>query len=81
MDRYLYREIHEIFLYTFLIELYEWIAKLASGQGSCRLDGPIVWTPELVWRLKASKDKIMHVVSHWLDRVIRGFVTEFTVDI
>jgi hypothetical protein len=33
-----------------------------------------------VWILKASEDKIAHVVDHWLDRIIGGFVTEFTVD-
>lgn len=80
MDRYLYTEIHKIFLRTFLIELYKWIAKLEDGQGRWRLDGPIVWTAELMQILEAFEDKIAHVVDHWLDRVIGVFVTEFTVD-
>ena len=63
-----------------MIELYKWIAKLEDDKGRWRLDGPIVWTPELVWRLEASKDKIMHTVNHWLQHVIRGFVIEFAVD-
>ena len=45
-----------------------------------KFDGPIVWTPELVRWLEASEDKIAHAVDHWLDHVIGGFVTEFTVD-
>jgi len=53
---------------------------LVDGQGRWRLNGPIVWTPELVWILEASNAKIMHVVNHWLDHVIEGFVIEFTVD-
>ena len=46
----------------------------------CRLDQPIVWTPELVRRLEATKDKIAHTVDHCLDRVIGGFITEFVID-
>ena len=39
-----------------------------------------MWTPELVHRLEASEDNIMHDVDHWLDRIIGGFITEFAVD-
>ena len=59
-------EIHEIFFAFFPSELYEWIVKLADSQGRCRLNKPIVWTPELVRRLKALEYKIAHVVDHWL---------------
>jgi len=76
LDRYLYIEIHEIFFFSFPIELYEWITKLADSQGRCKIDSPIVWTPELMQKLEASEDKITHTVDHWLDRVIGGFVTE-----
>ena len=31
-------------------------------------------------RLEVSKDKITRVVDHWLDQIIGGFITEFTVD-
>ena len=63
-----------------MINLYEWITKLADGQGSWRLDGPIVWNLELVRRLEEYEDNIVRAVDHWLDRFIGGFVTEFTVD-
>ena len=45
-----------------------------------KLDGPIVWTLELVCRLEASEDHIAATVDHWLDRIIGGFITEFAVD-
>ena len=80
LDRYLYTEIHEIFFASFPSELYEQTAKLADGQGRCRLDKPIVWTPKLVHRLEASEDNIVQVVDHWLDRIIGGFNIEFVVD-
>ena len=35
---------------------------------------------ELVCRLEASEDKIMHTVHHWLDQIIGGFITVFVVD-
>jgi len=54
--------------------------KLADSQGRWKLDGTIVWTPELVQRLEASKDKIAHAINHCLDCIIRGFVTKFAVD-
>jgi len=75
LDRYLYIEIHEIYFYSFSIELYEWIAKLADGQGRWTLESPIVWTFELVRRLEAFEDKIVLVVNHWLGHVIGGLVT------
>jgi len=56
LDKYLYTEIHEIFFAYFPTELYERIAKLVDSHGRWKLDGPIVWTPELVRRLEASKD-------------------------
>jgi len=70
-------EIHEIFFASFPSELYEWITKLADSQGGCRLDKPIVWTSELVHRLEALEYKIVRVVNHWLNQIIRGFITEF----
>ena len=36
---------------------------------------------ELVCRLEASGDKIAQAMDHWLDRKIRGFITEFVVDV
>jgi len=76
----LYTKIHENFHCSFPIELYERIARLADDKGSWRLDGPIVWTPDLVRRLESSEDKIPRAIDHWLDQVIGGFVIEFAVD-
>ena len=45
-----------------------------------KLDQPIVWTPELVRRLKALEDKIVRVVDHWLNWIIVGFIIEFAID-
>jgi len=76
----MYTEIHEIFFTYFPTELYEWIAKLADSQGRFKVDGPLVWTLELVRRLEALEDQIMCTIDHWLNWVIGGFITEFAVD-
>jgi len=76
----MYIEIHGIFFCSFHTELYEWITMLADSQGRWKLDNPIVWTLELVRRLEASEDNIAYAIAHWLDRVIRGFVTKFVVN-
>lgn len=80
LDYYLYIEIHEIFFVSFPTRLYEWIVKLTDSQGRWNLDGPIVWTPELVCILEASEDNIACAVDHWLDQIIRGFIANFAVD-
>jgi len=73
-------EIHEFFFSSFPFELYKWITKLADNEGRCRLDKPIVWTPKLVRRLEALEYNMACTVDHWLNRIIGGFITEFTVD-
>ena len=65
---------------SFPTKLYKWITKLVDSQGRCKLDKPIVWTPELVRKLEASEDKIVCAVDHWLDRIIGGFITGSTID-
>ena len=64
LDYYLYTKIHEIFFASFPTELYDWITQLVDSQGRCKLNKPIVWTPELVHRLKVSEAKIMRAIDH-----------------
>ena len=71
LDRYIYTEIHEILFASFLSELYNWIARLSDSGGRYNLDQLIVWTPKLVCRLEASKDKVARPVDHWLNRINR----------
>jgi len=51
-----------------------------DSQGTWKLDGPIVWTPELVKRLEPSRNNIAWEIDHWIDRIIGGFITEFVID-
>lgn len=80
LNRYLYIEEHIIFFCSFPCELYEWLSKLEDGQGTWKLDNPIVWTSELVRCMEGSRNKIARVVVYWSNNILRGFVTEFTID-
>ena len=80
MNIYLYTKEHKIFFCSFPCELYEFLAKLADGQGTWKLDNPIVWTPELVRHLEGSKNKIIRVGDYWIDSILGGFITEFVID-
>ena len=54
----------DVFLYFIPKELYEWLTKLSNSQGMWRLEGPIVWTLELVRCLEPSERNIVWVVDH-----------------
>ena len=70
LNRYLYTNETKAFFCFFPCELHEWLSKLVDSQGMWRLDNPIVWTPELVKHLEASKDNIVWVFDHWIDRIV-----------
>ena len=52
LQRFLYTEETDAFFYFFRDELHKWLFKLDDRQGTWRLDGPKVWTPELVRHLE-----------------------------
>ena len=59
LNRYLYTDETKAFFCFFPCELHEWLSRLANIQGAWRHDDLIVWTPELVRRLEASKYNIV----------------------
>lgn len=80
LQRYLYTKEHEVFLSSFLCELYEWLAKLVDGQPTWKLDNPIVWTLELVKCMKESENKAAKAVNYWINSILGGFIIEFVID-
>ena len=45
-----------------------------------RSDRPIEWSPEVIERLKCTRNPISREVDFWLNSLLEGFVTEFVVD-
>jgi hypothetical protein len=80
MQRYVYTELHEIFFGEFLIILTEWMEILVENTGRYRSTAPRRWTPELVRQLNFVSNKTSHTVDFWLDSILGGYITEFTID-
>ena len=73
-------EISEIFFATIAIELQEWLARLVEFQKCWKDERVTQWTPELIQRLEKTNNTITRTMDHWVDSVLGGLVTEFSID-
>ena len=80
IQRYIFTDLHDIFLATFPSKWHAWLSRLVESKTSTHSDRPAEWTPELIQRLKRTNNPISRAVDFWLISVLEGFVTEFTVD-
>jgi hypothetical protein len=80
MQRYVYIEMHEIFLGEFRIILTKWLERLVENIGRYRDAVSRNWTPELVRQLNSISNKTSCAVDFWLDIILGGYIREFTVD-
>ena len=79
-NRYALTESYEIFFVTFVIELQEWLARLVEFQKYWKDEWVTLWTLELLEQLEKTNNTITRTVDHWVDSVLGGFVTEFSID-
>ena len=79
-NRYILTESYEIFFVTFAIELQEWLARLVEFQKCLKDERVTQWTPKLLEQLEQTDNTITHMVDHWVDSVLGGFVIEFAID-
>ena len=80
LQKYLYIEVHEVFFSTFPCELHEWLSKLLDSEPTWKHDDPIVWTLELVKHLEGSDYKVARAIDYWIDIILGGFITEFSIN-
>jgi hypothetical protein len=80
LEKYIFTDIHKIFFGGIHQELYEWLARLANTHFKVRSRPPMVWTLELIKKVKRVDNVISRVVDHWFDLTIGGYITEFDVD-
>lgn len=73
-------EIYEILFVTIVIELQEWFARLVEFQKCWKDERVTQWIQKWIRQLEEYDNTITHTVDHWVDSVIGGFVTEFSVD-
>jgi hypothetical protein len=57
-------------------ELYEWLARLADTQFEFISRPPVVWTLELINKVKRVENVVSRVVEHWFDSTIGGYTTK-----
>ena len=79
-NKYIFTEIYKIFFVTIAIEAQEWLTGLVEFQ-KCWKDEQITqWTPKLIQQLEKTNNTITRTVDHWVDSLLGGFVTEFSID-
>jgi hypothetical protein len=52
LEKYIFTDIHKIFFGGIHKKLYEWLARLADTQFKIRSIPPVVWTSELIKKVK-----------------------------
>ena len=80
LQRYVFSDIHEVFFTIFPTELHVWLSRLAENKIVTHSDKPTKWTLEVIQRLKKIDNSISRVVDFWLNNLLEGIITEFTVD-
>jgi hypothetical protein len=81
LERHIFTNIHEIFIGGIHQELYKWLARLADTQFEVGSRPLAVWTSTLIKKVGRFNNVISREFYHWFDSTIRGYITEFVVDI
>ena len=79
LGRYLYFYLLEYFFIEFPIILYEWLAQLTYQKMNFQRGEPTFWTPELIQQLQEVDNRASRVFEVWLDNILEGYITQFTV--
>jgi hypothetical protein len=79
MDKYVFNDLHEVFLYDFPHVLQEWILRLKHNHPTNRIR-QLEWNLVETTQLQQVNNKFMHAIDFWLDSIVAGFITKFAVD-
>jgi hypothetical protein len=79
MQRYVYRDLHEIFFGKFPIIMTKWLERLVEKTGRYRAAVSRNWTPELVRQLNYVSNPTTPSFDFWLDIILEGYIIEFDV--
>ena len=80
LDRYLHINIHEIFFAEFPIVLHEWLSRLVTRQTKFQRREAIKWSAQLIHKLTSVSDPISRAIDFWVNIILQGYITEFTVE-
>jgi hypothetical protein len=79
LDKYVFRDLHEVIFCDFPHVLQEWIKRLKYNHLTNQIR-QLEWNPEEIVQLQRVDNKFTHAVGFWLDIIVAGFITEFAVD-
>jgi hypothetical protein len=79
LDKYVFTDLHEIFLCDFPHLLQEWILRLRDNHATNQIR-QLDWTLIQIEQLQQVNNKFTHAVDFWLDSIVAGFITEFSLD-
>ena len=80
LDRYIYNGPHECFFCEFIVLLHEWLENFSKKKKNFQGLEPTSWTPELIQELQETNNKASWAVELWLDSILEGYITEFSID-
>ena len=80
VQKYIYTEVHMIFFFSFATNLQEWLLQLTEFNTHVKDDAITEWNPEFIQQLEKLDNKITRTVDHWINHLLGGFVTEFSID-
>ena len=79
LDKYVFSDLHEVFLCDFPHVLQEWILRLKYNHPTNRIR-QLEWNPIEIVQLQRVDNKFTCVLDLWLDNIVAGFITKFAVD-
>jgi hypothetical protein len=80
LENHIFTDIHNIFFGGIHQELYECLARLVDTQFEIRSRLPMVWTSELIKKVKKADNVVSRASDQWFDSTIGGYIIEFDVD-
>jgi hypothetical protein len=80
LQRYVFRELHDIFFGEFLIILTEWLEILVENTERYHTIAPSNLTHDLVRQLKSISNTTSCAFDLWLNSILGGYIKEFIVD-
>ena len=80
LDRYIHGGPHEWFFCEFPVLLHEWMEKFTTKKTKFQGGEPTSWTLELIQELQETNNKTSWAVEVWLDSILEGYTTEFSID-
>jgi len=64
-DKYIYYDMHELFIIEFLYLLYKWLKSYTTTNTSLRPQKPLVWDQVTIDMMKALDNKWIQAINFW----------------